>query len=234
MRFLTEVKDALLHLAFPHICEGCGSSVLQDDHLLCLECLTSLPETGYLENSPNPVEKLFWGRLPLEHAAAHYYFTKESMMQELMHQFKYRGNKTLGLYLGRLLGQAIEASQKFEDVDVLVPLPLHPAKERKRGFNQSTILCEGIASVWKRDILDKVVVRTTNTETQTTKNRIERWKNMEGNFELKNPKSLVGKHVLLIDDVVTTGATLEACGKAILEAADNKLSVVTLCFSSGN
>jgi ComF family protein len=234
MKLINEIKESILHLAFPHRCEGCGTDILSTDHFLCLHCLSSLPDTNFHMYASNPIEKLFWGRLPVTHATAQYYFTKESMMQELMHQFKYRRAKELGAYLGGLMGNALADSNRFSLVDVLVPLPLYKDKERKRGYNQATILCEGIATALGKPVLKDAVLRLSHTESQTTKNRIERWQNMEGRFEVADAKGLEGKHVLLVDDVVTTGATLEACGRAILEVPNVQLSLATLCYSSGN
>ena len=228
---LKQIKDSLLHLAYPHLCQGCGSDILQHDHLLCLHCLSSLPETNYHLHGNNPIEKKFWGRMPVVHATAQYYFTKESMMQHLMHSFKYKGNKELGIYLGTLMGHAFTSSNRFNDIDALIPLPLHQSKEHRRGFNQAAVLCEGIALVWNKPILKNVVSKPDFTETQTKKNRMERWQNIEGKFELKNAKAIEGKHLLLVDDVITTGATLEACGQEILKAENLRLSVATLCFS---
>ncbi|NTS40851.1 ComF family protein [Flavisolibacter sp. BT320] len=232
MLLLNNIKESLLHLLFPHVCETCGTDVLEPDHHLCLRCLAALPKTDFHFYPNNPVEKIYWGRLPLTSATAQYYFTKGSMMQHLMHQLKYRGNKDLGLYLGRLMGYALEASNRFRYVDALVPLPLFPAKEKARGYNQATVLCEGIAQVLQKPVLKDAVIRTMHTESQTKKNRVERWLNMEGRFELKKPTAIEAKHILLVDDVVTTGATLEACGAALLEGANVQLSVATLCFSS--
>ncbi len=149
-----------------------------------------------------------------------------------MHQFKYRGNKELGLYLGRLMGEGLAASNRFSDVDALVPLPLFPEKEHKRGFNQAAVLCTGIAEALQKPVLNSAVTRTRHTESQTTKSRVERWQNMEGHFEVADEPALYNKHILLIDDVITTGATLEACGRMVLEATNTRISVATLCFSS--
>lgn len=226
-----EIKNSLLHLAFPHVCEGCGSDILEADHLLCLHCLSSLPQTSFHLHNNNPIEKKFWGRVPIVHATAQYYFTKESIMQHLMYQFKYRGHKEVGIYLGKLMGHAISSSHRFSDVDALIPLPLHQSKEHKRGFNQAAILCEGMALVINKPVWKNIVTRTEFTETQTKKNRIARWQNMEGRFELKKANTIQGKHVLLVDDVITTGATLEACGREILKAENVQLSLATLCFS---
>jgi ComF family protein len=194
--------------------------------------MSSLPETNFHFHSNNPVEKLFWGRLPLTAATSQYYFTRESMMQHLMHQFKYKGNKDIGLYLGRLMGNKLSGSNRFISVDALIPLPLFKSKEHKRGFNQATVLCQVIADVFKRPVLNGVIARNAATETQTKKGRVDRWLNIEGRFSLVSEKEISGKHVLLVDDVVTTGATLEACGRELLDAENVQLSVATLCFSS--
>ena len=232
MHLFSEIKDALLHLAFPHVCEGCGNDLLEPGQVLCLRCLTSMPATNFHMHSNNPIEKIFWGRLPVTYATAQYYFTKESLMQQLLHRFKYHGNKELGMFLGKLMGLALADSNRFSFLDAVVPLPLFASKERQRGFNQSTILCEGIASVLKIPVWSDVVKRSTFTETQTKKNRIERWQNMESRFELVHPSIIAHKHILLVDDVITTGATVEACGKILLGGENVQLSIASLCFSS--
>jgi ComF family protein len=198
-----------------------------------MQCIAVMPETNFHAYANNPVEKIFWGRLPLVSATAQYYFTKESLMQHLMHELKYRGNKELGLQMGRLVGNDLQQTHRFCHVDALIPLPLFPGKEKRRGYNQATILCEGIAQVLNVDVLRNVVVRTEHTETQTKKGRTERWQNMEGKFELVNAQKIENKHVLLVDDVITTGATLEACGHELAAAKNAKLSIATLCYASG-
>lgn len=232
MHLLSDIKESLLHLLFPHVCEGCGTDILQTEHFLCAKCYADLPKTEFHLYPNNPIEKIFWGRLPLTNATAQYYFTKDSKMQHLMHGLKYKGNKELGLYLGRLMGHAFAKSNRFSYIDALIPLPLFPAKEKQRTYNQATILCEGIAEVLSKPVLKDVIIRTMHTDSQTKKNRLERWANMEGRFELVKPEIIKGKHVLLIDDVITTGATLEACGTALMEAENLQLSIATLCFSS--
>lgn len=229
---LRELKDSFLHLLFPHICAGCGSDLLNEESMICIKCLAGLPETNFAAHADNPAEKIFRGRIPVEGAMAGFYFTKESLMQQLIHQFKYKGNKELGLQLGRLLGKYIAQSNRFS-VDALVPLPLFPVKERRRGYNQATVLCEGIAEIMKVPVLKNAITRPQHTETQTKKGRVERWQNMEGKFILNNSNAIMNKHVLLVDDVVTTGATLEACGIELLKGENVKLSIATLCIASG-
>lgn len=231
MLTVKEIKESVLHLFFPHICTGCGSDILNVESALCMRCVDAMPETNFELHPDNPVEKSFWGRLPLNGATAQFYFTKESLMQHLMHQFKYKGNRELGIQLGRMMGEQIMNSGRF-DADALVPLPLFPAKEKRRGYNQATVLCQGIAERMKIPILDKAITRPQHTETQTKKGRIERWKNMEGKFILSDPDAIKNKHLLLIDDVVTTGATLEACGNELLKAENVRLSLATLCTAT--
>lgn len=232
MPLLTDIKESVLHLLFPHVCEGCGTDVIESNSFLCLKCQASLPQTEFHLYPSNPIEKIFWGRLPVAGATAQYYFTKNSTMQHLMHQLKYRGNKEIGVYLGKLMGHALNNANRFRYVDALIPLPLFPAKEKKRGYNQATVLCDGIAEIVGKPVLKDAIIRTTHTESQTKKNRVQRWENMEGRFELVNPKAIQNKHVLLVDDVITTGATLEACGTELLDGENVQLSIATLCFSS--
>ncbi|MEI9910055.1 MAG: ComF family protein [Bacteroidota bacterium] len=165
---IREIKDSLIHLLFPNVCTGCGSDLVSDNTVLCLKCIDSMPETDFELHPGNPVEKKFWGRLPLSHATAQYYFTRESLMQRLMHQFKYRGDKDLGLQLGRMMGESLNRSGLFK-IDALIPLPLFASKEKRRGFNQATILCEGMAENMKVPVLKDVVARTQYTDTPNQK-----------------------------------------------------------------
>ena len=226
-----ELKNSILHVLFPHVCDGCGSDIIDEESSLCMKCIAEMPETNFHLHANNPIEKIFWGRLPIINATAQYYFIKESLMQHLMHQLKYKGNKELGKQLGRLMGYDLQKTGRFNIVNYLVPLPLFPSKEKRRGYNQATILCEGIAEVMDVEILRDVIARTQFTETQTRKGRIERWQNIEGKFELMRPEKIADKNILLVDDVITTGATLEACGHELLRAS-SKLSIATLCYAS--
>lgn len=228
---IKEIKDSFLHVLFPHVCCGCGNDILDKESVLCLRCMDAMPETNFELHPNNPVEKKFWGRLQLQHATAQYYFTRESLMQRLMHQFKYKGNKELGFQLGKIMGESLKKSNRFE-IDALIPLPLFPVKEKKRGYNQATVLCEGIAESMQVPIFKDVIIRPQHTDTQTKKGRIERWLNMEGKFVLTKPEAIINKNVLLIDDVVTTGATLEACGIELLKAENVKLSIAALCYAA--
>ncbi len=228
---LKSYTNAFSHLLYPHNCEGCGTDILNDDDFLCAKCYYNLPKTGFTDATDNPIEKIFYGRLTLEAAAAGYYFTKDSLLQHLIGQVKYKRHRDLGIYLGKLIGYQLKKSIRFTDVELLVPLPLNEKKEAKRGFNQATLICEGISQVWQKPIIADAVVRTVFTQSQTNKTRVARWQNMEGVFAVANAHQLQGKHILLVDDITTTGATLEACGREILQVANTKLSIVTVAFT---
>lgn len=229
--FLQNISNSVSHLLFPHNCLGCATDLLNQNDLLCAKCFTDLPETNFATAPNNPIEKTFLGRIKIEQATSSFYFTKESLLQHLMVQLKYKNNREVGLYLGKLLGHHLLQSNRFNDVEALIPLPLNDKKEYKRGYNQAEMICKGIAEVFEKPIVNNAVIRTVFTETQTHENRISRWQNMEGVFALTNEKAIVNKHVLLVDDVVTTGATLESCGAEILKTANTKLSIACVAFT---
>jgi len=230
MHIVSEIKDSFLHLLFPHSCAGCGTDNLENKNILCLHCVATLPETHFERFADNPIERKFYGRIPVHAATAQYYFSRDSVLQRLVHQLKYNSNKELGYQLGRLMGASLKQSGRF-NADALVPLPLFAAREKKRGYNQAFILCEGIAEELQLPILKNIIIRPDHTDTQTHKGRIERWKNIEGKFRLIDPVPISGKHLLLVDDVVTTGATLESCGSELLKAENLILSLACLCYA---
>lgn len=231
MTLLREIKDSLLHLFFPQVCPGCANSFDAQGSLLCLACTTALPETHFAGHAGNPAEHIFRGRLPLAAAAAQYYYTRDSIVQRLMHAFKYKNNKELGLQMGRMMGDTLLKSGRF-DADALVPLPLNEKRERKRGFNQAEVLCNGMAEVLKLPVWNNCISRPLYTDTQTKRGRTARWQNIEGKFILTGEEQIRGKTLLLVDDVVTTGATIEACGIELLKAENVTLKLATLCLAS--
>lgn len=224
-------NDAM-QLFFPHNCSGCGSDNLPETSMLCLRCISNLPYTGYEALPNNPIEDIFRGRAPIQQAASTFYFSKGHLVQHLIHQLKYKGVQEVGQYLGALMGNALLQSGRFSSIDYLVPLPLFAGKEFKRGYNQSTIICNGMSSTMQVPVLNNNVVRQLYTDTQTKKHRAERWENVEGSFAVKNPSILTGKNILLVDDVITTGATLEACAQCVQKIAGVKISLATLATAS--
>lgn len=232
MKLLSSILSGTLHLFYPHICTGCGSDLLEKDHLLCLRCVTSLPNTNFALHPGNPVEKAFWGRIPVTAAHSQYYFAKDSLIQHLIHQLKYKSNQDIGFYMGELMGNTLLTSGRFQNIDALVPLPLYPDKERKRGYNQAAVICNGMAEAMKVPVMTGNVIRQRFTETQTRKHRDERWQNVEGSFVVTNPAAIQGKNILLVDDVITTGATLEACGSTVLQCEGAKLFIASLAYAA--
>lgn len=231
MKLKTLFEDAL-HLFYPHICVGCASDLLTENNLLCIKCINNLPHTNYAQHANNQVEKIFWGRIPLAAAHSQFYFAKSSVVQQLMHQLKYKNNQNIGIYLGEMMGNSLINSNRFTNIDGLIPLPMYADKQRRRGYNQAAVICKGIAAAMNIPIITNNVCRQYATETQTRKSRIERWDNVAESFVIKNPAALAGKHLLLVDDVLTTGATLEAAGNNILQCADVKLSIATIAFAA--
>ena len=229
---LKNIIQSTMYLFYPHVCTGCGSDLLKEDHLLCFKCIHQLPHTNFAKLANNPIEKYFWGRLPLTAAYSQFYFSKEFLIQHLIHQLKYRGDTKIGFYLGGVMGKTLLNCDRFNAVDALIPLPLYADKEHKRGYNQATVICNGMAAEMNIPVLNNVVIRRHATETQTRKQRTERWDNVKDSFTVTNPGELNGKHLLLVDDVVTTGASLEACGSVMLEVENVQLSIATLAYAA--
>jgi len=228
---LTQTFCNFTHLFFPHICEGCGTDILNNDAMLCAACHEQLPETSFIENTGNLTEQKFYGQLNVQAAGAAYYFTKDGMLQHLIKQLKYHGNKEIGFYLGRQLGNYLAHTNRFNDADLIIPLPLNPRKEKKRGYNQSAVIAEGIAGIWSKPVDTTIVERRIFTETQTHKDRISRWQSMRNVFAVTDSEAIAHKNILLVDDIITTGATLEACGEKILEVPGTKLFIAAVAFT---
>jgi ComF family protein len=218
----------LEELLFPRLCVTCGDKLFEQEEWICLNCLHHLPRTNYHLQKNNPVAQIFYGRVPIELATSFFAFKKGSIYQSLLHNLKYKGMKELGAEMGQLFGIDLIQSPEFSAIDLICPVPLHPSKEKKRGYNQSWWIAMGMAKQMGKELNDQNLIRATATATQTKKSRFERWMNVEGIFQLNHPDDFSGKHVLLVDDVVTTGSTLEACAQAILSETDAKISIATL------
>lgn len=218
-------------LFFPELCITCGDKLLNQEKFICLRCLHDIPRTRFYDQPENKVIQLFWGRVKTEYASSFFFYRKGSRYQKLIHHLKYKGLKELGYETGRLFGSELAESSTFPAVDLIVPVPLHPKKFKKRGYNQSEWIAMGIGNVLNIPVCGDNLRRLVFTSTQTRKTRFERWENVEGIFELFHPQLLANKHILLVDDVVTTGSTLEACAAAIQKAPDVKVSIVTLGYA---
>jgi ComF family protein len=190
-----------------------------------------LPETHFHKASHNPVQELFYGRLELRLAFALLFFDKGSKYRKLIYQLKYKGKKEAGTFLGKLIGSRLHEIA-CDKIDGIIPVPLHKIKKRRRGYNQSLLIAEGVSSVIERPVFENVLHRKIHTTTQTRKERFDRWKNVEDIFYCSQPDKLKGKHILLIDDVVTTGSTLEAAGSVLQEINGTSVSIATAAYAS--
>ena len=224
----TPILFYLTELLFPRLCVVCGDKLIEQEQWICLHCLHHIPRTNFHHNPENPVAQLFYGRVQIEAATSFFYFSKGSKYQTLLHNLKYKGMKELGEEIGKHFGIDLLQSPEFSSVDLICPVPLHPQKEKKRGYNQSWWIASGIAKQMQKEMSDNNLKRITATETQTRKSRFERFLNVEGIFDLSDPEAFSGKHILLIDDVVTTGSTLEACAVSILSKTNARVSIATL------
>lgn len=222
----------LIQLFFPKLCVTCNGNLLRNESFLCTGCLLHLPQTHFHEHTQNPLEKIFWGRLQLEQAYAFLHFRKGNAVQHILHEIKYNNNKELALFVGRYYGNILRSSSKVLP-DAIAAIPLHKSKLRKRGYNQSALIAQGMAESLQVNNLSANLERLKATETQTKKSRFERWENVDEVFAVKDEQAFLHKHVLLVDDVITTGATIEACGRVLLGSGKTRLSVAGIAFAGG-
>lgn len=223
--FLTKVLD----FVSPRLCVICGRRLLPSQPLLCSHCTLHLPVTNYyLSPLDNPMARLFWGLFPIERASALFFYEPKASTRELIYDLKYRGYPMIGEEMGALIARHYQPAGFFEGVDAIIPVPLTRRRRWQRGYNQSEMLARGIREVTGLPILTDVLKRTSFKGSQTKKNQWERRENVDGVFRLVRPDDIRGKHVLLIDDIITTGATIVACADELCKAGDVKISVLSL------
>jgi len=231
MNYFYDFWDDFISLLFPRLCYACGNHLLRNENLICTECYVVIPRTNYHTDMDNPVAQLFWGRCMIERAAAFSYYNKGSRIRNLIHNLKYKGIREIGYELGRIYGLSLKSSGFTADIDLIIPVPLHPTKMRIRGFNQSEIISKGISDATGLAVDVKSLSRKTKSATQTKRSRYERWTNVEGIFQVIDPQTIMGRHILLVDDVITTGSTIESCTNELLNVKGVKVSVVALAFA---
>ena len=213
-------------------CLVCGKEIDTKLDNICIHCRYSIPTTGYWLLEENPVKEHFDGIIPVVHASSFFTYREESPWRGLIHQFKYSGKWRIAYDLGRWFGSELKSSGLYDDVDIVVPIPLHPLKLIKRGYNQSSYIADGIAKSLGITASHRAVRRVRNNPSQTKRAFKERWENVDGLFKVRNPKQLKGKHILLVDDVLTTGATITSCAEAILNAVpDCRISIATIAVT---
>ncbi len=233
--FLNRIQaysTGFLHLFYPHICMHCGSEELSPANVLCKACEKNLPYTHFLSIEKNTIEKIFWGRVPLHEAGASLFFTKDSIVQSLVFALKYKHQKKAGRLLGNIIGRDMLHSQRFKNIDCMIPMPLSKKKLRARGYNQVLLICEGIQEKLPHIQILPLLLKHKNAISQTSKDRIQRTQLSPQSYSIIDPAQIAEKNVLVVDDVITTGATIESVSKYILsEARPHSLSVVAAAYT---
>jgi ComF family protein len=228
MNFIYDLWDDFISILFPRLCYACGTHLLRNENFICTGCYVSIPRTNYHIQAENPVAQLFWGRCHIEKAAAFSYYSRGSRIRNLIHKLKYKGIKEIGFELGRIYALSLKSSGFTAGIDVIIPVPLHPSKKRSRGFNQSECISTGISEVTGLPVDTVSLVRITFSATQTNKSRYERWTNVESIFHVTDPGAIKGRHILLVDDVITTGSTIESCVNELLKTEGVRVSVAAI------
>ena len=210
------------------MCFGCNARLYRGENLLCTLCRNQLPLTEYNFNEENAVDRIFYGRIPVEKAASFLFYSEKGVVKNLIHHLKYRNQPQLGTFLGQWWGEQLSENGLGEKIDCVVPVPLHPSKQRRRGYNQVTPFAVCLADKLQVPYLETALVKTANSKTQTRKDRWFRWQSSKELYQLSNPILVEFKRVLLVDDVITTGATLEACSRALLKAEGTSVYIATM------
>lgn len=226
-----ELCDGFLHLLYPELCVACGEAMPPRDSCFCFKCQLQVPVSDMHRQKDNEFTARFLGRLPVEGAAAMYYFSRRNPVQQALHRLKYHNQPEIGVKIGRTFGRRLREAETFGTVQAIVPVPLHPRKERLRGYNQSAQFAQGLSEILDLPVLGNVLLRPMFTQTQTRKKRMERFENVESVFALQKPALVADRHILLVDDVLTTGATLEECGQLLLRVPGTRLSLATIALA---
>ncbi|WOD44833.1 ComF family protein [Hwangdonia lutea] len=223
--------ESVINLFFPKVCYACLNLLDDNADTICIDCRHDLPVTNFHFDDNDAVKKVLYGRAKVENGTALFRFEKKGLVQQLIHGLKYRGYDNIGYFLGNWLGGELKTVAQYNAIDLVIPVPLHKNKLKKRGFNQVAKFGQQIAKALNTDYRDDVLVKITNTKSQTTKGRISRWMNTDELFALKNMAAIDNKHILLVDDIITTGATMEACILVLKQVETVKISIATMAIA---
>ena len=221
----------LINLFFPNICVGCKNVLVEQEKVICIHCLHELPLTNLHVNDSKVISKIFYGTVVLQHATALFYYPKKGVVRQVILHLKYKNQKHISGYLGKWLGIELKDSGNYNDIDVVIPVPLHKKRMRQRGYNQVEGFAKELALSLNAEYNDSTLFRNKNTSTQTVKNRLTRWNNVQTIFEITDVNTLKGKHILLVDDVITTGATIKSCVTELNKINNVKLSLAVMAYT---
>jgi Predicted amidophosphoribosyltransferases len=223
--------DALLNLLFPRSCVVCGGCLVKGEEAVCTMCNSRMPRTNYHLHPNNEIEQRFWGKAEIERATSYFFYNKGSDYRHILFKLKYNGYKELGEVMGRYMANELQTTDFFKGIDVVIPVPLHSKRKRVRGYNQSEWIALGISHATGIPLDLNTLVRSVSNNTQTRKSVFDRWENVKDVFQVASSEKIQGKHILLVDDVLTTGATLVSCAAKLLESSDVKISIITLAVA---
>lgn len=229
---MVKILNNIISAFFPTICLSCASKLLHQETHICTKCRHNLPFTSFHKHAENPVKNSFYGRVTIENATALLHYKKHGIVQQLLHQLKYKGHEEIGTLLGNILGNDLKKETAYQTITHVIPVPLHKKRLRKRGYNQVTTFGKQLATHLDANFTDDVLIKVSNAKTQAFKSRAERWTSIQNSFEVQNINALENTHILLVDDIITTGATLEACANALKKIPNCKISIATMSIAS--
>lgn len=222
---------SIFNLLFPKVCNACSVALLDYEIMVCTTCRHNLPITNFHKDKNNHIKKVLYGRADIKEGTALFWFIKQGIVQQLIHNLKYRGQENIGKLLGEWLGNELNKIEHYQTVDIVIPVPLHKKKLKTRGYNQVALFGQTLAQCLNADYKDDVLIKLTNTTSQVHKKRLARWQGKNEIFTTQNLNTMQGKHILLVDDIITTGATMEACCNQLIKAKNIKISIATMAIA---
>ena len=216
---------------YPKLCLTCETQLLQNEQILCATCRSQLPETDFINTPNNLIEIALKGRVPFVAATSLLFYRKKGIVQSLIHSLKYKNKQEVGIFFGEWMGEQLKISKRFESIDVIIKVPLHPSRYKQRGYNQLSVFADVLSDYLKIPVFDNVLIKVNASNSQTKKDRLSRFEKINERFKIVDTTILTEKHILLVDDVFTTGATIEACANEILKTPKVKISIATMVVS---